>query len=309
MDSKNDKSEMSDSSLTIIVPIKNMEGRLDHLKSWLGKAIERQNEVILIIDKSQDDTRREVTEFLHLLGSHYVKVGTGLGVGPGNARDIGIQMASHTWVAFWDSDDIGDVAEINDALSEIGDDEAELLIGRYSQSANPVSVNTVYRAGELSESLIEIGLNPGVWRMAFKRDLISRISFGKSYMGEDQVFLARVLKKNPKIVLTERILYHYFTNVDGQLTSVKRNMSDLKISLNELAFELGSSQNQEDLIIFIMLWKQSFTLFTRGTIRDKLFLIVFLLQIQIMSSRKGTFLILNKGLGLLVIHLKRGTQN
>ena len=255
---------LTESDISIIVPIKNMEGRLSNLMEWLADAIKNELEVVLIFDGCEDLTKSEIE-------SHGFSESTNLkfistpGVGPGGARNLGLRAATRSWVAFWDSDDIGDVAALQRAISHDANPNTQICICRYQiahvglRTTAAESITT-----PIKENIEKALLNPAVWRMIFKREFIKECNFGKSNIGEDQVFLADALSKDPTIQFLEQSVYTYFQGSPEQLTSKKLDPQAILASISEVKEKIPSCQKASQQLLYLIILKMSFTLLKRG---------------------------------------------
>jgi glycosyltransferase involved in cell wall biosynthesis len=246
---------------TIIVPIKNMAGRLNNLESWLGNALQLEIEVILILDGCTDKTDEELRLAGYYAHSNCIPIYT-TDIGPGMARNLGLQNAKGTWVCFWDSDDIGDVRKLLEGIAILEATNTEVGIGDYRlslQGFNSIEAQMKYLP--VKNSLDSVILNPGVWRMIFHRSLLVNCSFGQSRMGEDQVFLANMLTMSPKIWFFDFSLYTYFKGIPDQLTSSNVEKSEILRSISEIESVLSESKIEHRKYLYAMILRLSLTLF------------------------------------------------
>jgi hypothetical protein len=116
----------------------------------------------------------------------------------------------------------------------------------------------------IKENIEKALLNPAVWRMIFKRDFIKECNFGKSNIGEDQVFLADALSKDPTIQFLEQNVYTYFQGSPEQLTSKKLDPEAILASISEVKEKIPSCQKASQQLLFLIILKMSFTLLKRG---------------------------------------------
>jgi glycosyltransferase involved in cell wall biosynthesis len=257
-----------DVKVSIVVPISNMEGRLNQIKHWLPQASEIGFQTIFICNNCDDNTFSELTEFSNSLNLSRVLILESPSLGPGLGRNEGLKQATGEFVAFWDADDSGNVQVLN-TLVNSADTKVDVFVCNYLvvDSEGKESARTF--GDDPKERMFDLCMNPGVWRMVFKRELLSECSFGISSMGEDQVFLARVFTKRPLISFSDEYIYRYYTGISTQLTSKKENLFGIVTSLNEIA-QVNREINSEfgemyDLIQTRLLT----TLFFRGSITLK----------------------------------------
>ena len=245
---------------TIVVPIKNMAGKLSNLESWLGTALQFEIEVILILDGCTDQTDTELRLAGYYSYSNCIQIYT-TGIGPGMARNLGLQNAKGTWVCFWDSDDIGDVKQLLNGIAILEANNAEVGIGGYRIGFQGFDTKEAQiRILPVNNSLGTVALNPGIWRMIFNRNLLTDCKFGKSSMGEDQVFLANALTMSPKIWFFDFSLYTYFKGIPNQLTSFNIDKGELLTSISEIGSVLIESKVEQRKYLYVMILRLSLTL-------------------------------------------------
>jgi len=271
-------------NLTIIVPVKNMEGRLGRLMDWLLEADNLNIETIVICNGCTDKTYDVLFDFKVKSNLSNAVVLNSEVVGPGRARNLGISIAKGRYLVFWDADDYGLVK----VLSELIRDETykfDVMVCKYKQVIGDRQI--IIKDWEDSKlgNLYELGLNPGVWRIIFNRKILQNCEFGSSIMGEDQVFLTQVLAKNPVIIFSDEILYEYHTGFQTQLTANRTNLSGIPESLSQILRVLDTCTDEPELVVSIMFLRQIMTLLFRGTIKLKL-KAVFLLLLFIFHGEK-----------------------
>jgi hypothetical protein len=99
--------------------------------------------------------------------------------------------------------------------------------------------------------------------MIFNRSLLANCKFGRSRMGEDQVFLASALAMSPKIWFFDFSLYTYFKGIPGQLTSSNIGEGELLISISEIESVLIESKVEHRKYLYVMILRLSLTLLRR----------------------------------------------
>lgn len=226
--------------LSIIVPIHNMAGKLKNLELSL-KAVKDLNlpiSFILVHDGLDEGTDREVSDLAVSYNARYLNLVVN---SPGLSRNYGLQHADSDWVAFWDSDDIGLVEE---AISAIHNSplNADFILAGYSQvsqvtkRANKVSTPM----GNFSMAMI----NPGIWRFIFRKSAIVNTNFPAYRMGEDQVFLARLLINDSSVYFSDKNIYLYVEGEGGQLTKEKTAVSEILLAIDEITEIITQNSRQ-----------------------------------------------------------------
>ena len=227
--------------LSVVVPIRDMQNRLNSVKTWLAQAEKFNMEVIFVNDSSVDETLDELNKIVLKNRYRFVKNFDGIFGGPGPARNFGMGKSSGKWIAFWDSDDEPNVpsffnmiqmAEIEFRDIAVGGWEAKQVSGEWKTSGHVVKTH--------NPKFLEIVKSPGLWRWAFKLERVKKSTFPDILMGEDLVFLAN-LNLAPRFQYNKSV-YTYIQGNPGQLTSNKKALLDRKKMGNHL---IGTFINSE----------------------------------------------------------------
>ena len=227
--------------LSVIVPIGGFPNGSKQIRMWLNHSIGPEVEVILINDSVDISTEREIDSIVKSAPTVDISVIASMARNPGGARNLGLDNAKGEWICFWDSDDVGLINVTLEAINQARQESAELIIGKY----RTISLNTKTEVTQETESaypaLSGIYLNPGLWRIVFKRNLTNMKRFPNLRMGEDQVFAFMILQKAKRIFLADVAIYHYYNYPGLQLTKTKSAMDDLYLAL-KLTSNLYRSQ-------------------------------------------------------------------
>ena len=293
---------------TIIVPIKNMAGRLNNLESWLSEALTLDIEVILILDGCTDQTDNELRLAGYYSFPNCISIYTS-GIGPGRARNLGLENAKGTWVCFWDSDDIGDARQLLEGIAILEENNSQVGISGYRIGLNGFdSSGTQIRNVPVNPSLTSVILEPGIWRMIFNRSLLTDCKFGKSRMGEDQVFLARTLTMSPKIWFFDFSFYTYYKEIPDQLTSVNINEREILTSISEIKSVLLESRIEHRKYLYVMILRLSLTLLKHYPFTCTRYACLYLVKIVI-NPRLNSILSFVSAIGLFARHMTIGEKN
>jgi len=261
--------------LSVVVPIKDMENRLQNLETWYTSLSSNDLEVIFVHDETDDGTAEEIQKVIDRSKFQNFKFIKGRYGGPGSARNAGLEHTVGTWVSFWDSDDISFPDEFLSqikAAAEIDD----VIIGDFeiaNESKKSITRNLINR----NKPIESVAMNPGIWRVIFKKDLIGSLRFLDIRMGEDQVFLANYLLKISKIRYADRIFYRYFVGNSSQLTNNRKAISDLKYA-TRATLQLCKVATMDHVVFLIIVFeRQILTGLKHATFKTK----VSLLRIQL----------------------------
>jgi glycosyltransferase involved in cell wall biosynthesis len=250
-------SQGATSVLSAIIPVSDYTTHKDNIVRIINHSIEMGVELIVVIDNQAREVFEEaVSMFASLKGNGSVlrsEAGN-----PGGARNLGLTRATSDWVTFWDCDDEPVVKTVMEMLSSVRTTACQMLIGSY-EVQNLLNNEVDKRIIDSDHWAIDVGLNPGIWRFVFKRELVVNLSFPDLKMGEDQVFLQRVFLKNPNVCVSQQIFYRYRVNVPNQLTGEKKNLISL-IEANKLAAKEFRPGLATSRVLNTMLIRQYMTL-------------------------------------------------
>ena len=205
-----------------------------------------------------------IEKMLPRSGNISVEVFIGKFSGPARARNEGLKGVTTPFIAFWDSDDQPDIEKIVRMVNETDLNRSSLIIGGFEILTNG-STPRKFR----TSSLTQVATNPGLWRCLVSTSLLNGITFPDLRLGEDQVFLAKILESGPKVIFKDEILYRYHYGGFNQLTST-RNFNPI-LQANHLTRIIGKTAKDKEIRKFLVTLqiKQLLTLLLRGNYKVK----------------------------------------
>ena len=227
---------------TVIVPVKNMSGRMNNMSTWLQQAEDFSFEIIFVNDNSTDSTFAELVDLKKQFGSMSIQVVSGEFWGPGGARNAGLSLAQGQWVVFWDSDDTPYPAAFIDMIESATSRDLDYAVGSWIESPDNKNKSSTLRAATHGVTLRKLIKYPGIWRWAFKRSAIGNIRFPIVLLGEDLVFLSKLQIRFSRVYRYNEPVYAYSTGNDWQLTSkksIRKNSDGLLQYLKSIDFFYG----------------------------------------------------------------------
>jgi glycosyltransferase involved in cell wall biosynthesis len=237
--------------LSVIIPIGGLVDDFSKLEHNLISATEFGFQVILILDGLQSDERDRIVTLINKKGPEMKNVSlyeTNFR-SPGAARNFGLECASGKFITFWDSDDLANCCNIAQSLVAVPD-TTDAIIGAFQQTHLLNGSIWISRPKRWAWR-VDLLVCPGFWRILYRRDRLGTAQFGKSKMGEDQVFLAKFGIWNKRVKLSEGVFYVYFVGNPNQLTQSSGRFRELRITIEELK----SSNHQQNFLsrIFVLL--------------------------------------------------------
>ena len=239
----------TDVILTVVIPVTRMALRLENLEKTLVQCRENRVKVVLVHDVQDTQTGPELQNLIRKFsdsdGGFITFIEEYCG-SPGLARNLGKNLVSTKWIAFWDSDDIALVSEFLWMIDEANARGDQVAVGGYrvldSNVKSPISTHEF--SGKHANPEIGILLNPGIWRWGFRNELIGGINFQNFKMGEDQVFLLDCSVLDHRIYYCSKLVYDYFVNSNSQSTNIRQSFERLSATTSYIftTFEEKSAE-------------------------------------------------------------------
>jgi glycosyltransferase involved in cell wall biosynthesis len=246
-------------AVDIVIPVLMPSNHLQELRKYLNNTCDRIK-IIYVLDFGRDHNPDHKQGFSNNPKEKFVYGSFG---SPGEARNAGLKICTSDYVIFWDVDDLPEIETTCTVLRDLSVESSEALVGKWTPLDNKETV--------LGNQPIDVGNNPGLWRWIFRRSLIGQTKFTDLMWGEDQLFLAEILAKDPNISKVDVILYRYNDKSSDSLTSSTYNAKDLpEVSKRGMRF-LPSPNNHVLLVTTLMLMRQSLTMLKFGKIPVKFY--------------------------------------
>ena len=267
---KNDPEQML---LSVIVPIGDMAKRLQFVESWLNQVNKYSLQVILVHDQTFLNVGTELRELVRSVNTSKVMLVQGVFGNPGSARNAGLEIATGDWVGFWDSDDTPNIKNIFEAIN-ISQQYDEVLVGNFSV----FDIKTMEQRTPIKKvnGINSVAMNPGIWRMIFRRSMISDMRFPSLRMGEDQVFLSNLNFGIRKLRFFESIFYQYNLGSTSQLTKSKLALKDLPLASALILDHAKKAQRMQSVFDLQLVFRQQITIIKNGDFKLKVSILKFI---------------------------------
>lgn len=226
---------MMGEKISVIVPVYNVEAYLERCVESILQQTYAHFELILINDGSTDSSG----QICDHLASQYenIKVYHIENAGVSNARNMGIQLATGSWVTFIDSDDF----VTQDYLATLASAAEGLNVGFVIAPLHHIKNGIVTDLPSHSEKTelwsteetmkeLLMTTRTSFFPVAklFKRDLLVDEKFNTNYhLAEDALFLTELLLKTRcSCVFIDKPVYYYDHREGSATTSVNRHVFD-----------------------------------------------------------------------------------
>ena len=239
-------------TVTVICPVRNMEGKLQNLQTWVAQC-NSTFQIIFICDSSTDETFEELQNLKLMNPTLSIEILNGKFGSPGAARNVGLTRAEGNWITFWDSDDVANPQILFKELEYYDDKSLDAIVFGYEvHSGHKMLKPWSNWPNDQKRCLERITLNPGLWRFCFKRSAIGNLTFPNLSMAEDQLFINNFLQKSPRVTFSDGIAYMYFVGVENQLTSSATALGDLSGAVEALSKEINTGKDIQIFTIRIL---------------------------------------------------------
>lgn len=255
------------SLLSVVIPVSRMSGKLYNLEQTLLSTVAQNVQIVLVHDVNDEKTGKELKTLLNKLKIPNVKFIEGIFGGPGAARNQGIEFANGKWLAFWDSDDLPNIDSVINAISN-ADPFSEVIIGGYQILDSSNNSKIIYQT-KLNQTLLDVSINPGLWRMVFLKAKFLNFRFPHWSMSEDQSYLIRSRFFAKRIEFSNDTFYTYVKSSSSQLTSRKDVMKYLVDSTNEAYQNIRIVSKEESDLISLMYLRQTISGLKNGSLKIK----------------------------------------
>ena len=226
---------MMGEKISVIVPVYNVEAYLERCVESILQQTYAHFELILINDGSTDSSG----QICDHLASQYenIKVYHIENAGVSNARNMGIQLATGSWVTFIDSDDFVTQDYLATLASAVEELNVGFVIAPLHHIKNGIVTDLPPHSGKtelwsteetMKELLMTSRTSFFPVAKLFKRDLLADEKFNTNYhLAEDALFLTELLLKTRcSCVFIDKPVYYYDHREGSATTSVNQHVFD-----------------------------------------------------------------------------------
>ena len=224
---------MNKPTVSIIIPVYNIEKWIEPGLSSIQRQTFRDFEIILVDDGSTDSSSKlcddAAKEYDNISVIHTENFGVG------HARNVGIDNAKGEFIYFFDLDDQAESNLLEICLSNITKYNADLIVFSFDMIKVGGYVSTVQnrfyykyidniqdlKSYYLNNVLLLKSGNGFIWNKFYRKDFIlkHKICFPHLQIQQDEVFNLKVYRNEPKIVTLSSSLYNYYVYDSGNIRS------------------------------------------------------------------------------------------
>lgn len=232
-----------DIDISVIVPVYNMEKRLEKCLDTLVNQTKKNIEIIIVNDGSTDGSAKIIDKY-NVKYPGLIKVMHQNNQGVSVARNNGIKFSKGKYLGFVDSDDYVSEDMFEELFNTIEKEKADIVVCNYYMGQID-NMKPCFIAHDIkfpttlvdSPKLInEIDYAP--WNKLYKRQLFNDITFPVNKKYEDINAILKVFEKAKKIVFNEKQLYYYYINPNGETATKNIRNLDIYFILKDLLIYL-----------------------------------------------------------------------
>lgn len=223
-------------ALSIIIPLYNAAGHLSRLEHTLGQqgvlSAEIGVEILLIDDRSTDDTPRIVKGMMSRHSN--IRYFVGQGKGQGAARNLGLDNARGEYIYMMDQDDMIVPGTLLTHLEILNERQADVVRFRFDtpspsdlktlpetsiSEVKPTSSETMTGAEYILSTNGLHNATP-VWTAIFNRRFAEEAAIRfdpRVRFYEDMIFMWRLLLPAGKVIVTDHVGYHWIQYPDSDM--------------------------------------------------------------------------------------------
>ena len=241
---------MEGKSLSVIVPIYNVQKYLEKCIESIENQTIDIHEVILVDDGSTDNCGRIADNLAKKWDN--IKVIHKKNGGLSSARNSGIDAASGDIITFVDSDDYIESNMYEFLIKQMVDANADISIGgvwyeqENGEKYTPYPAD-VYKVWKKEEALIELNsyryFNMSFCDAIFKKSLFDMEGYGEGELrfplgklSEDQYLMHKIVARSNIVAYSSKPFYHYIQRENSISRNIKINMGPIGASLAQLDF-------------------------------------------------------------------------
>lgn len=197
--------------ISVIVPVHNCERYLPACLDSLVQQSFGDLEIICVDDGSTDRSHDILQEYAQK--DSRIKVYRQENQGVAATRNTALQYATGTWLAFCDSDD----TVPSDAYQQLykAAKDVDIVIGdSYEMDDYGAKYEITTKTKHKKNTFYALFKIPCVWTKLFRRDFLmgKKINFPDVKLGEDVIFLARVVTQNPNYNVISHGVYNHWNH-------------------------------------------------------------------------------------------------
>ena len=257
------KSEKKSYSLSIILPVFNVEKYLDRCIKSILEETYKDLELVIVNDGTKDDSENIIIRYLEKYNNitYIVKENGGLS----HARNVGYTYAKGEYIAFFDSDDYIEKDMYEKLMAKVKDYNYDIVVCdlymEYEQTGKKIYVgsNVEKEYKDVEEDNNEISIRKeimeniyiAVHNKIYKKELIEKtfengMPFVNGMYYEDIVYTYSILQNTRSISFVKEPLYYYVQRTSSISNNYDKKLYDIITSVEMLIENAVENNRFED---------------------------------------------------------------
>lgn len=208
--------------LSIIIPVHNTASYLERCIESVRNQTLKDIEIILVENASTDESPilcdKYAQEDIRVQVVHLDEAG------PSNARNVGIDMASASYIGFVDSDDYIEPTMFEDIMNAIEKYQADIVYCNFLYEYEDGQIKHIYpnsgsctvrSSKDVLRDIIMERVSSSPCTKVFKRNVFETLRFPRGMFFEDHATVYRWFSLCDKIVWLDTAYYHYVQRGDS----------------------------------------------------------------------------------------------
>ncbi|HFU4011462.1 glycosyltransferase [Streptococcus suis] len=237
--------------ISIIIPIYNVEKYVERCLDSVLSQTYTNWEAILVNDGSPDQSAAIAQKFVNR--DERFQLIHQENAGLSEARNTGLQYITGDFVAFLDSDDWLEKDALAYLHSEAIQKEADIVVGGIYRTNKVASVSSeakhveVLSQEEYAKRYFKIDsqtIEYYVWNKLYRREVVESVRYPKGFYAEDVPTTFRYILNAKRIVVSDKIVIHYFVNIEGLTAQFSKKQFDVLKGWDMVVVESEKSKQQ-----------------------------------------------------------------
>ncbi len=243
---------------TVVVSVYNKEKYLKNALMSLEKQENKDFDVIIIDDKSTDNSRDIVKDFANKTDMKVRLIFNKENIGISQVRNLCIGLVDTPYITFLDGDDFLNpyfIDKMNMIVSRHSSNSFDLIRGNVvllDEAGSIVSNGRMsnYREEEIIYPMIDYGYVSNEIISCngryFNTDFIKNFKFYDSNI-EDYEFFLDLVSSSPKIIYTNYAIYNYVDNPTGRVSNSIKNPYQIMVDCLEISARVRKRNEEKEV--------------------------------------------------------------
>lgn len=221
---------MEKSKISVIIPFYNASKYIDRCVDSVMQQDYTPIEIVIVNDGSSEKESDSLKKYINFENIIVINKENG---GVGSARNKGKNIATGEWITFLDADDWIETDFCSELIQYA--DKGDIICANYIREFSDGKQDMQSKVEKVKKMTLEENIDDFFsistkkyntvhtmpWGKIIKTSVVKNIDFDENlFLGEDLLFNASILNKNPQIIFVNKYLYHYSKYTNGLTNSI-----------------------------------------------------------------------------------------